>query len=103
MVMIGHSQRLAQPLTRGQKRLIAVVLALAVGLAGWAIARSSAAPASSHGCVNLVVASSTGGNLLSRCGAAARTWCQAEFASNSALALRIQAQCRDAGLGPRRS
>jgi hypothetical protein len=102
MVMIGHAQRLSQPLTRVQKRLIAVVLVSVLALAGWAIARSAAAPSSSHGCVNVVVASSTGGNLLSHCGAAARRWCQSEFASSGALALRVQAQCRDAGLAPRR-
>ena len=103
MVMTGHAQRLAQPLTRSQKRLIGVVLAIVVGLAGWAIARSASAPSSSHGCVNVVVASSTGGDVLSHCGAAARKWCQTEFASSGPLALRIQAQCRDAGLSPRRS
>jgi hypothetical protein len=51
----------------------------------------------------VVVASSTGGDVLSQCGTAARKWCQTEFASSGALALRIQAQCRDAGLSPRRS
>jgi hypothetical protein len=103
MVMIGHSQRLAQPLTRSQKRVIAVVLALVVGLAGWAIAHSNAAPKSANGCVNVVVASSTGGGLLSRCGAAAKSWCQAESADSDALARLVQVQCRLAGLAPRRS
>jgi hypothetical protein len=102
MVMIGHSQRLAVPLTRAQKRAIAGVLVVMLAVAGWAIGRSSAAPISSHGCVNVVVASSTGGGLLSHCGAAARTWCQTEFAASDPLARRIQVQCRLAGLGPRR-
>jgi hypothetical protein len=102
-VLIGHSQRLAVPLTRVQKRAIAVVLVVTLGLAGWAIARSSAAPTSSHGCVNVVVASSTGGGLLSHCGAAARSWCRSESAASDALARRIQEQCRLAGLAPRRS
>ncbi len=101
--MIGHAQRLAQPLTRGQKRAIALVLAVLVGIAGWAIGHSSAAPVSSHGCVNVVLPSSTGGNLLSQCGAGARTWCRTEFAASDALAQRVQVQCRLAGLGPRRN
>jgi hypothetical protein len=102
MVMFGHAQRLAQPLTRAQKRVIAVALAVVLGLAGWAIGHSTAAPSSSKGCVNVVVASSTGGGLLAHCGAAARAWCTSEFASSDALALRIQTQCRLAGLAPRR-
>jgi len=103
MVMIGHSQRLAQPLSRAQKRAIAVVLALVVGLAAAAIVNSSAAPTSAKGFVNVVVASSTGGGLLSRCGAAAKSWCQAEFRASDALARLVQVQCRLAGLEPRRS
>jgi hypothetical protein len=103
MVMFGHSQRLAQPLTRGQKRTIVVVLATVVALSAWAIGHSTAAPTSSKGCVNVVVASSTGGGLLSHCGAAARTWCTSEFARRDAIALRIQVQCRLAGLAPHRN
>ncbi len=102
MVLIGHSERIAQPLTRTQKRAIAAVLIVALGLAGFAIARASSAPTSSHGCVNVLVGGSTGGALLSHCGQAARSWCATEFRSTDALALRIQAQCRLAGLAPRR-
>ena len=100
--MIGHSQRLAQPLTRGQRWMIAVVLAAVAGVAIWAFAAPSA-PVSRDGCVNVVVASSTGGGLLTHCGAEARAWCASEFARSDILALRIQAQCRLAGLRPRRS
>ncbi len=103
MVMIGHAQRLAQPLSGVQKLVIGAVLALAVALAAWAIGNSSAAPVSSHGCVNVTVPSSTGGGLISHCGAAARSWCATEFAQRDPLALRVQAQCRLAGLAPRRS
>jgi len=103
MVMIGQAQRLAQPLTRTQKRAIAAVLLISLALTGWVIASSRSAPLSSHGCVVVVVAGSTGGGVLSHCGAAARAWCRTEFASSGSLALRIQAQCRDAGLAPRRT
>jgi hypothetical protein len=101
MVMTGHAQRLAQPLTRGQRRIIAVVVAALVGVSAWLIVAQHGVPASRNGCVNVVVASSMGGGLLQHCGAAARTWCQTEFAHNDALALRVQEQCRAAGLRPR--
>jgi hypothetical protein len=103
MVMVGHSQRLAQPLTRGQHRLIALVVVLVLAGASWAIVRPSSAPVSRNGCVNVVVASSMGGGLLQHCGAAARSWCQAEFARSDVLARLIQTQCRRAGLQPRRT
>jgi hypothetical protein len=102
MVMIGHAQRLSQPLTRRQRRLIAISLVVVAALAAWAIARSSGAPASRSGCVNVVVASSTGGGLLSECGAAARSWCASELRHSDALARRIEAQCRLAGVLPKR-
>jgi hypothetical protein len=101
MVMIGHAQRLAQPLTPWQKRLIAAVVAALLGVSAWAIARPSSAPASRNGCVNVIVASSMGGGVLTQCGAGARAWCQAESARNDGLAQRIQEQCRLAGLRPR--
>jgi hypothetical protein len=103
MVMVGHSQRLAQPLTRGQQRVIAVVVAVLLAAATWAVVRPGGAPVSRNGCVSVVVASSTGGGLLHNCGAAARAWCQTEFARTDALARLIQPQCRRAGLQPRRS
>jgi hypothetical protein len=103
MVMVGHSQRLAQPLTRGQQRVIAVVVAVLLAAATWAVIRPTSAPVSRNGCVSVVVASSTGGGLLHNCGAAARAWCQTEFARTDALARLIQPQCRLAGLQPRRN
>jgi hypothetical protein len=101
MVMSGHAQRLAQPLTRGQRRVIAVVVAALVGASTWLIVGQHGVPASHNGCVNVLVASSMGGGLLQHCGAEARSWCQTEFARNDVLALRIQEQCRLAGLRPR--
>jgi hypothetical protein len=100
MVMTGHAQRLAQPLTRGQRRAIAIVVAALVGVSVWLIVGQRGVPASRNGCVNVIVASSMGGGLLAHCGAAARTWCRTEFAHSDALALRVQEQCRLAGLRP---
>ena len=100
--MTGHSQRLAQPLTTLQKRMTALVAAAVLGGAAWAIVSPSSVPASRSGCVNVVVASSTGGGLLQRCGAAARAWCRSELGRGDPLAQLVQTQCRRAGLAPRR-
>jgi hypothetical protein len=98
MVLVGHAQRLATPLTGRQRWLVGVVVAAIVAVSLWAALRAPGAPTSSGGCVRLVVASSTGGNELSRCGAAARAWCATEYARTDELAKRIQAQCVLAGI-----
>jgi hypothetical protein len=103
MVMIGHSQRLAQPLTSVQKRVVALVAAAILAGATWAVVSPSSTPASRSGCVSVVVASSTGGGLLQNCGAAARAWCRSELGRSDALAQLVLAQCRRAGLQPRRT
>ena len=104
MVMVGHSQRLAQPLTRGQRRTIAAAVLVAVLAAVLLAIRPGSTPASHAGCVRVVVASSTGGVVISHCGAAARSWCVRERAATDQLALAVQAQCRLAGLpAPARS
>jgi hypothetical protein len=103
MVMVGHSQRLAQPLTRGQQRVIALVLAAVIAAATWAVIGPSSAPVSRNGCVSVVIPGSMGGGLLHYCGAAARAWCQGEFARTDVLARLAQPQCRNAGLQPRRT
>src|ERR1700733_1260308 len=106
MVLVGHAERIATPLTHRQRWLVAAVLAAIVGGSLWAVLRSPGAPISADGCVRLVVASSTGGNVLSQCGASARSWCATEYSQTDPLAKRIQAQCLLAGIpraGARRS
>ena len=97
--MIGHSQRLAQPLTRAQKRLIAAVVVGILAAAVVAVSRAGAgAPPARAGCVNYIVASSTGGVLLTKCGGAARSWCRSQRVGTDAAARDAQALCRVAGL-----
>jgi len=98
MVMVGHSQRLAQPLTRGQRRVIAVVVLVACLAAVLLVLRPGASAATHRGCVRVVVASSTGGVVISHCGAAARSWCRSERSATDQTALAVQQQCRLAGL-----
>lgn len=101
MVMVGHAQRLAQPLTRRQRRAIALTAAIIAGAILWAVLRSGGAPASARGCVNVIVASSTGAATVHACGAAARTWCASEAAVGAPLRAQALTQCRLAGLRPR--
>jgi hypothetical protein len=104
MVLVGHSQRLAEPLTRRERRtmaafgvlLVAAVIAVAVlvttGNGGGSVSR--------NGCVSILVAGSTGVELLHECGAPARSWCKSELGRRSTFALKLAVQCRLAGIDP---
>lgn len=101
MVMVGHAQRLAQPLTRRQRRAIALTVAIIAGAILWAVLRSGGVPAAARGCVTIVVASSTGAATLHRCGGAARAWCDSHTSGGAPLGGQARSQCRLAGLRPR--
>lgn len=103
--MVGQSRRLREPLTRAQRRVMAAVascLALgAVGLAAYSLLAGNPVASSRHGCVNLTVASSTGGAQIQKCGAAARRWCHTEAGHQGPVAQLAVPQCRLAGYLPR--
>lgn len=105
--MVGHSKRLAEPLSGGQKRALAislVVLLLAVvGAAVYATVGSGSSGASRNGCVNLTVPSTLGGVIFHECGQAARAWCEQAQAQNDALSRLARPQCALAGYAPARS
>jgi hypothetical protein len=101
MVMTGHARRLAQPLSRAQRRAVGLVVVVILGTVLWAALRSGGAPRSAAGCVNLVMASSTGGGVLHDCGAAARRLCRSQATATGAFAVDVRAQCRLAGVAPR--
>lgn len=94
----------AEPLTRRDKRGIAIVAALvlagfaAVGI--WAAVRPGGYGQSRDGCVTVNAPSSTGGGLMHACGASARTLCRSAFTHTDHLSLVTRTQCRLAGLGP---
>lgn len=100
MVLVNHAQRIAQPLTRRQRRAIALIVVLLAGAAISVGLASTTASSSGAGCVSVVVASTMGGQTLHRCGAQARSWCATEFARSDPAALEVQAQCRVAGIRP---
>jgi hypothetical protein len=97
---------LGESLTRRQKRVFAVVggllIVLAAGAGIWAAVSPGSYGRSSHGCVNVVEPSSTGGAVLHQCGGAAQALCRSAFAHSSKLDLLTRPQCRLAGLGPPR-
>lgn len=104
MVLVGHSQRLAEPLTRRQRRGLAgagagVVLAVIVAVVLIATRHGGIAP-SRDGCINFLGASATGAGLVHQCGAPARAFCREEYARHDALAATAQIQCRLAGIRP---
>ena len=91
-------------LSSRQKRVFAVVgvliVALLAGLGAWAALASDRYSSSGHGCVIVIVPSSTGGATLHYCGDAARSFCQTSFRKQDQISLRARPQCVLAGLGP---
>jgi hypothetical protein len=93
-----------EPLTRRDKRGIAIVagllLVIAAGVGIWAAVRPGAYGPSRDGCVTVTEASSTGGALVHACGSRAVAMCRTAFAHDDKLSLLTRPQCRLAGLGP---
>ncbi|MGA2469387.1 MAG: hypothetical protein ABSG64_01685 [Solirubrobacteraceae bacterium] len=108
MVLVGHSQRLAEPLSSRQKRALATVGAIlvlaSVGVAAWLATHSnSELAASRNGCVNVIIPAATGGQALHYCGSAARAFCRTEHAIHNEIAQTVDVQCRLAGVERPRS
>ena len=106
MVMVGHSKRLAEPLTRRQRRgLVAAlaVLALAVVVATVIAVTDSRGNygASANGCINLTVPSTLGGALIHSCGAQARALCAHSETANDSFSRSLRPECVLAGLAPK--
>ncbi len=102
--MEGRSQRVAGPLTRRHKQMMAAVGGLvAAGLAGvgiWSATSPGSYDRSRDGCITVNVPSSMGGSIMHDCGTRAQAICQAAFARHDTVSRLIQPQCRLAGLGP---
>jgi len=95
MPVEGQWERANTPLGRRDKRLLAVVGAVAViaaaALAAILIARSS--PPAASGCLEVKVPSTMGGASLRVCGAGAHTFCRTQGGREP----RIAAACRRQG------
>src|SRR5260221_8487441 len=87
----------AEPLTRRDKRGIAIVGALilagSAGLGIWSAVRPGGYGQSRDGCVTVTVPSSTGGALLHECGAGAKAMCHAPVTHDDKLSLPTRPQC----------
>jgi hypothetical protein len=96
--------RHGESLTPRQKRVLTAVgvllIMLIAGAGAWAVTNPGSYGRSRDGCINVVIASSTGGAILHRCGDAARAMCRGAFSHHDRLAVLTQAQCRLAGLRP---
>src|SRR5947209_19847841 len=100
MVMVGHSERLATPLSRRQSRTMAFVIAALIVLVAAAIAIASLSGSetrSARGCVDVVVPSTMGAGQLHQCGAAARQWCASLAGQTTPEARLVLPACRRAG------
>jgi hypothetical protein len=86
------------------KRVLFLVLgltaAVAVGLGVWSAVGSDAYGSSANGCVNVTIASSTGGATLHYCGTGAKSFCRSAYAHSDRISLLARPQCVLAGLGP---
>ncbi len=73
------------------------MVAIGAGLGIWQVAGGNR-PGPKGPCVDINIASSTGGALVSHCGTEARTWCAAETKATGVVAGLAQAACRKKGL-----
>jgi hypothetical protein len=105
MVMIGHSARLATPLSRRQSRTMAAVLACVFALVAGAIVFASVSSdqaSSAHGCINVIVPSTMGAGQLHQCGVGARELCDSLVGKRDPMARLVLPECRRAGLASAR-
>ena len=91
-----HSERLATPLSRRERLLLALLGALlAATLAGVAIYAATEGSSSPRpGCISVSFAASVGGNTVNACGAKAREICRKQSSGNA----RVAEACRRGGI-----
>jgi hypothetical protein len=87
-----------------QKRVLGVIVGLIValiaGLVIWGALRPDSLASSGHGCVNVNLAGSMGGENFHYCGEQAKSFCQTSFRTQDPLSLAARPQCVLAGLAP---
>jgi hypothetical protein len=88
-------------LTPRGKRIVYLVVGLlvaaGVAVGVWSGVSHDQYGPSGNGCVNLTIASSTGGQPIHDCGAAAESFCEAAFANSDRISLLARPQCDLAG------
>jgi hypothetical protein len=78
--------------------VVGLVVAAGVAVAIWSGVSHDKYGSSANGCVNVTVASTTGGGTLSYCGAKAKSFCASAFANSDRVSLLARPQCDLAGL-----
>jgi hypothetical protein len=90
------------PMTRRDKRVMAVagaaIVVLLGGVGAWAASNPGSYGRSHSGCITVSMPSTTGGALMHQCGASAKVTCRSAFAHHDKIALLTRPQCRLAGL-----
>jgi ABC-type hemin transport system substrate-binding protein len=104
MPLEGHWRRVNTPLrrvtTRERNVAIAVVAVTLVALAILILATAGdSRPAPARGCIRVVVAGRTGGEIVAGCGAEARATCARSATFDDPRAQKIVESCRRAGIG----
>ncbi|HEX4288019.1 MAG TPA: hypothetical protein VH021_03840 [Trebonia sp.] len=88
-------------LTPRRRRIVFLVVGLlvaaGVALGVWSAVSHDQYGPSGNGCVNLTIASSTGGQPIHDCGAAAKSFCKTAFANSDRISLLARPQCDLAG------
>jgi len=104
MVMVGHSKRLAEPLTRRQRRwLVAALAVLGVAIVVgslFAALGGGTSMVSRNGCVYVTIPSTLGAGILHECGAPAREFCRQAQTHDDPTSQLARPQCVLAGYRP---
>jgi hypothetical protein len=102
-ISLGADQLSGPQLSRRGKRVLfavaGLVAAVAIGFGVWSAVGSDSYGPSANGCVNVTIASSTGGATLHYCGADAKSFCRSAYAHSDRISLLARPQCALAGLG----
>ncbi|HEY6479437.1 MAG TPA: hypothetical protein VIZ00_05375 [Streptosporangiaceae bacterium] len=92
----------AEPVTRRDKRIIAVIgaviVAVLAGVGIWAAAAPGSYGASSNGCITVNLPSTMGGSLVHACGGRAASLCADAYAGTGLAPRLFRPQCRLAGI-----
>src|SRR5215469_9176905 len=87
-----------------QKRLLIIICALIVAAVAagsiWGAVQSDQYTTAAKGCVTVTLAGSTGGELIHKCGNAAKTLCHGAYVNGDQTSLAIRPACEKAGLTP---
>ena len=99
-----HPNPLGESLTRRQKRVFALagglVLVVLAAIGAWSLSDSGSYGRSRHGCINVVMPSTTGAGTVHGCGDTAQAMCQRAHTGHDRLARLTRVQCKLAGIAP---